>query len=848
MRRFAIALALGLGLAVGCTQNFDSFTIGNGGASGDAALVDGAAGGDGADVSAGGTDGGADASPDAPLDAPSDAPPDGPVCGLGTKLCGTSCVLETNSAFGCASPNCSPCSIPHATPSCDSTGKCAIASCDAGFADCNSDPSDGCETDLKTDTANCGTCGNKCVEPNATASCAAGACAVGTCDANYEDCNSDPVDGCESKTDADPQHCGSCSNSCAQNETCTAGACKTNTCPSGTAECDGNPGTVCEADLTKVPNCGFCGNTCTLNNATGKCDATGHCAIGSCKSGYADCDGVAANGCETNLLIDAQNCGTCKRACSTNHATSESCSGGVCSPSCSPGYGDCSSPSAPTADNGCETDLGSSPNNCGACSRKCSTSHIATASCSAGRCDSTCTSGWGNCTQPYAPTLDNGCETNLGSSTGNCGACGHVCAGNNVQTLACSGGACSPNCVSGYGDCSTPTAPAADNGCETPVSFDADNCGACGRKCSGNHVSSRSCSLGKCDSLCQAGYNNCTQPSPPAGDDGCETDVNIDPDNCGVCGRKCSSTQVAARSCSGGTCNSTCNSGHGNCLQPASPTPDDGCETVTTSNSKHCGSCSNACSGLQYCNSTTCTACPAGKGDCDGNSANGCETDVGSDPLNCGGCGRKCSTANVLSLSCNGGVCDSICKPGHSNCSQPSAPTADDGCEQGANDAHCGSCSNSCTAQGFSCGGNVCGCSSSSQCQSSGSCVNGGVCRCDINNFGGTITCKPGETCHWVGTPGSLRNCQCNGGGACGSGQVCCQIGGCKNLSNDAANCGSCGRKCAAGFGCSSSNCVCSGDPSCNAGSAGTCSSGVCTCGTTTCAPGQRCLSNGSCG
>ena len=70
MRRIAIALALGLGLAVGCTQNFDSFTIGNGGANGDAALVDGAAGGGGADVSAGGTDGGTDAPSDAPSDAP----------------------------------------------------------------------------------------------------------------------------------------------------------------------------------------------------------------------------------------------------------------------------------------------------------------------------------------------------------------------------------------------------------------------------------------------------------------------------------------------------------------------------------------------------------------------------------------------------------------------------------------------------------------------------------------------------------------------------------------------------------------------------------------------------------
>jgi hypothetical protein len=44
--------------------------------------------------------------------------------------------------------------------------------CSAGTADCNGIASDGCETDLTSDFANCGACGTSC----GTASCTAGAC------------------------------------------------------------------------------------------------------------------------------------------------------------------------------------------------------------------------------------------------------------------------------------------------------------------------------------------------------------------------------------------------------------------------------------------------------------------------------------------------------------------------------------------------------------------------------------------------------------------------------------------------------------------------------------------------
>ncbi len=844
MRPSVVALGLALGLAVGCTQNFDSFKVG--GSGGDAAYTD-AAGSGGADVSNGGQDGGKDATPDAPVDGPSDGPPEGPVCGLGTKLCGAKCVDDTDPAYGCAGQSCAACSIPHATASCDAVGACAVKTCDTGYADCNGNPLDGCETDLQTDPTNCGGCGTNCVEPNATAACTAGKCGVGTCNSGYEDCNTDPVDGCETNTNSDPTACGSCTKDCTQTAgdwVCTNGACKVNTCPAGKGDCDGNSGNGCETDVnTSLLNCGFCGNPCNLPHATATCNA-GTCAVASCDAGYKDCDGNAVNGCEVNVTTSAANCGACNRACANTHSTSQSCTAGACTPTCSPGYGDCSSPSAPTADNGCETNLASNANNCGACGRSCDSTHVSSRTCTAGRCDSPCASGWGNCTQPFAPAADNGCETDINTSTGNCGACGRSCSATNVTSLACSGGKCSPTCVSGYDDCNTPTAPAADDGCEASVAFDVNNCGACGRKCSSANVSSRSCSMGKCDSLCQPGYSNCTQPTSGA-DDGCETHTDSDATNCGACGHQCVSTNASSVACSGGSCAPTCKNGFGDCNTPVAPSADNGCETNTNSSTANCGACGHACSS-NHASATSCTGgscsptCQGGYSDCNTPSApaqdNGCESDLSNDPLSCGACGRTCAATHVEGRACSSGVCTSSCVQGYSNCNTPTG--TDDGCETANSNTNCGGCGNDCTAQGLTCSGNFCSCTGNSDCGNNGFTdkCSGGVCNCNGS------TCKHGEKCG-----GNPRACHCNGNSGCGNGQVCCQAG-CKNIQSDPANCGACGRICAPGFICAGGSCACSTSADCNGGSSGSCSSGICSCGGTTCAAGQRCLRNGSCG
>ena len=64
-----------------------------------------------------------------------------------------------------------------------------------------------------------------------------------------------------------------------------------------TGNCDGDAANGCETPLNTVDNCGACGVVCDLPNATNTCeDET--CQIQSCDADTADCDGVAANGCE----------------------------------------------------------------------------------------------------------------------------------------------------------------------------------------------------------------------------------------------------------------------------------------------------------------------------------------------------------------------------------------------------------------------------------------------------------------------------------------------------------------------------------------------------------------------
>ena len=418
------------------------------------------------------------------------------------------------------------------------------------------------------------------------------------CCLSDNDCAGDTHDGGPTTALCDlvQHHCVQClaQSDCPSDQRCNEGLCVPGCdvsagklCPGALTCCD----TTC-IDLTNDPqHCGSCPNSCPASDTC----CGGHCS---------------------GLMSTISDCGGCGRSCGPTEVATPMCASGLCDSSCQSGYGNCITPAAPTADDGCETNLNTSTGNCGACGRSCSTDGTDVRTCASCLCTSSCTAGHGNCTKPTAPTADDGCETDL-TSAAHCGSCGNVCTGG--QT--CCGG----------------------NHCATLDSSVAD-CGGCSRACSGSHVSTQACAAGTCNSTCQSGFANCNQPTAPSADDGCETATGADVVNCGACGRACSAANTNTLSCASGLCNSTCATGYGNCTHPSAPSSDDGCET-SFNDPNHCGNCSNVCSlpnATAGCPSGSCTvqSCSGGFQDCDGTASNGCE---------CAGsacCGASCQTAH----------------------------------------------------------------------------------------------------------------------------------------------------------------------------------------------------------
>jgi hypothetical protein len=144
---------------------------------------------------------------------------------------------------------------------------------------------------------------------------------------------------------------------------CSGSGCIIISCTAGFADCDGNPANGCEVNLTTDPNhCGACPNVCSKTNGTSSC-SSGNCGI-TCNAGFGNCDGSAANGCETNLTNDVNNCNGCGAKCANGaNATSMLCSASTCKVnSCAVDYFDIDA----LPSNGCECKQDAVANSCGA--------------------------------------------------------------------------------------------------------------------------------------------------------------------------------------------------------------------------------------------------------------------------------------------------------------------------------------------------------------------------------------------------------------------------------------------------------------------------------------------------
>lgn len=152
----------------------------------------------------------------------------------------------------------------------------------------------------------------------------AGAVADASCTTGQTACGTACVDLAR-----DARNCGRCGGACAvtgAEATCAAGVCGYATCSPGYSDCDGVTTNGCEVDVrSAADNCGSCGNACRYANATPRCTG-GSCAIAACAMGYGNCDGMATNGCETDVRTTNAHCGACGHAC----LSGQSCAAGVC--------------------------------------------------------------------------------------------------------------------------------------------------------------------------------------------------------------------------------------------------------------------------------------------------------------------------------------------------------------------------------------------------------------------------------------------------------------------------------------------------------------------------------------
>ncbi len=577
---------------------------------------------------------------------------------------------------------------------------CYKVDCLPGFADCNGVVADGCEANLNS-AASCGACGTVCSFPHATPSCQAGACAIGACDLGFGDC-------------------------------------------------DGNAQNGCETDLSTATDCGACGASCDLPNASSSC-AGGSCKLLGCNPGALDCDGNAQNGCEPLPCADGSHCtqgsdcashicqgGFCVSPACNDHAKNGSESDVDCGGSCPPcgngalcGSGaDCQGQvcmggacQAPTCADGVKngsetaTDCGGSCPPCGGGQPCVSGADCASGVCVAGSCQgSSCADG-----------LKNGSETGVDCG-GSCAPCpsGDGCgSGADCASLVCVGNVCQmASCADGV-----------KNGSESDV-----DCGGTCPPCSSNGTcgTGTDCASG----VCQGGH---CQPAS------CTDGVKNGDETAVDCGGSCAVPEV-------------CNGVDDDC----NGTVDDGLGTITCG----LGACQvtvPSCVGGDF------QGCISGQpseeicdgvldDDCDGVIDNGCECVNGATQGCYGG-----SAATLNQGVCHGG--NQTCLFGHwGACVGQVTPSAE-ACDGLDNDC------NGQIDQGL--GSTICGVGA---CQSLvQNCVNGvvqacapaqpGVETCDgiDNDCNGTVddgcNCTNGQTqACYTGPAGTIGIGACQGG------------------------------------------------------------------------------------
>lgn len=199
-------------------------------------------------------------------------------------------------------------------------------------------------TSPKRDDENCGACGTKCdrsgdglpARANAYYGCENSECGHLKCEDGWADCDGNPLNGCETPIGTS-ENCTTCGDSCAPDQRCAVDTLTFKTqclCPAGKTFCSqGCIGDLCFGACFDLASdllaCGACGVRCVAQ--TGQ-STEGVCTFGVCSTicshGRADCNGNSADGCEVNTDSDPRNCGACGNVCDA--VAGQACVGGRC--------------------------------------------------------------------------------------------------------------------------------------------------------------------------------------------------------------------------------------------------------------------------------------------------------------------------------------------------------------------------------------------------------------------------------------------------------------------------------------------------------------------------------------
>ena len=172
--------------------------------------------------------------------------------------------------------------------------------CPSNYGDCDDDWDNRCETDLYNSAAHCGACGHACpaARPHTVAVCTAATCGT-VCATSYFDCDGDPDNGCEADLRVTAAHCGACGVACAAGQRCGGGGCvavgapdalpRYSLCRPGVDACAS--GSACISGNREDPDAStgafFCGSLCGGPGQPERCPPTpdGHgaqCWAGRC--------------------------------------------------------------------------------------------------------------------------------------------------------------------------------------------------------------------------------------------------------------------------------------------------------------------------------------------------------------------------------------------------------------------------------------------------------------------------------------------------------------------------------------------------------------------------------------